>query len=159
MNEENLIPEMIDGDMVTQAVIQELRQMADGRYFATHRSTLQTAATTLEQISERLEEWHNTFPGKTPQEISLLLAAADFLVKANGKLMAENERLREQRPLTAEEKLWVEKAWQEYKASPPKWKDEITCMRCGFRVSRPIDGKWLSNCQNCGMSHGLEAFQ
>ena len=102
------------------AVIQELRQMADGRYFATHRSSLKTAAETLEQISERLEEWRNLFPGKTPHEVSLLLAAANFLVKANGKLLAENERLREQRPLTAEEKAWVENACQEYKASHPK---------------------------------------
>ena len=81
------------------AVIQELRQMADGRYFATHRSSLQTAAETLEQISERLEEWRNLFPGKTPHEVSLLLAAANFLVKANGKLMAENERLNDKTPV------------------------------------------------------------
>ena len=107
-----------------RAVIQELRQMANGRYFATHRSSLLTAAETLEQISERLEEWRATFPGKTPQEVVLLLAASEWLVKSNGKLLAENERLRNERPLTAEEMEWVEKAWQEYRdAAKPAGKD------------------------------------
>ena len=78
----------------------------------------------LRFMPEALEEWRNLFPGKTPHEVSLLLAAANFLVKANGKLLAENERLREQRPLTAEEKALVEKAWQEYRnAEKPAGKD------------------------------------
>ena len=78
------------------AIIQELRQMADGRYFATHRGSLQAAAETLEQTRDRLQEWRNMFPGKTPHEVSSLLAAADWAIRANGKLMKENERLREQ---------------------------------------------------------------
>ena len=94
--------------------------MAERSIYAVRRTDLLQAASEIEDLLFRLEEWRNLFPGKTPQEILLLLAAADFLVKANGKLMAENERLREQRPLTDEEKAWVEKAWQEYKASQPK---------------------------------------
>lgn len=94
--------------------------MAERSIYAVRRTDLLQAASEIEDLLFRLEEWRNTFPGKTPQEISLLLAAADFLVKANGKLLAENERLREQRPLTDEEKAWVENAWQEYKASHPK---------------------------------------
>jgi len=52
-------------------------------------------------------------------------------------------------------------SWETVKPCPypPKWKDEITCMKCGFMVSRPVEGKELSNCQHCGMRHGLEAFQ
>ena len=135
------------------AVIQELRQMADGRYFATRRSSLQAAAETLEQTSERLQEWRNMFPGKTPHEVSLLLAAANWAIKANGKLMKENERVREQRPLTAEEHKLIYKMWIEY-----KMKDEITCIKCGFMVSRPVEGRAASNCQTCGASYGREAF-
>ena len=98
--------------------------MAERSIYAVRRTDLLQAASEIEDLLFRLEEWRNTFPGKTPQEISLLLAAADFLVKANGKLLAENERLREQRPLTAEEKAWVEKAWQEYRnAEKPAGKD------------------------------------
>jgi hypothetical protein len=94
--------------------------MAERSIYAVRRTDLLQAASEIEDLLFRLEEWRNLFPGKTPHEVSLLLAAANFLVKANGKLMAENERMREQRPLTDEEKAWAEKAWQEYKASKPK---------------------------------------
>jgi hypothetical protein len=100
------------------AVIQELRQLADSRYYAARRSILLTAVETLERLSAQLEAWQKTFPDKTAEEIALTFATADWCIRANGKLMAENERLREQRPLTAEEKAWIEKAWQEYKAIP-----------------------------------------
>ena len=103
-----------------------------------------------------LDEWKAAFPGKTVAEITLLLATFKWAIKANGRLLAENERLRSQRPLTAEEKAWAEKAWQEYKASPPK--DEITCIQCGFKVSRPVEGRAASNCQTCGTAYGREAF-
>ena len=110
--------------MSAQTTSQTLRLMAERSIYAVRRTDLLQAASEIEDLLFRLEEWRNTFPGKTPQEISLLLAAADFLVKANGKLLAENERLREQRPLTAEEKAWVEKAWQEYRnAEKPAGKD------------------------------------
>ena len=66
------------------------------------------------------------------------------------------ENYQAQRPLTADEKAWAEKAWQEYKASPPK--DEITCIKCGFTVSRPVEGRVRSNCQTCGASYEREAF-
>ena len=106
------------------AVIQELRQMAEGRYFATHKSSLQAAADTLERLSAQLDEWKTTFPDRTAAEIALTFATADWCIRANGKLMAENERLREQRPLTDEEKTWAEKAWQEYRnAEKPAGKD------------------------------------
>jgi hypothetical protein len=55
-----------------KAVIQELRQMADGRYFATHRSTLQAAAETLERVSDELAEWRATFPGKSAADAARL---------------------------------------------------------------------------------------
>jgi hypothetical protein len=139
-----------------KAVIQELRQMTDGRYFATHRSSLQTAAETLERVSDELAEWRATFPGKTAAEVALTFAAADWAIRANGKLMIENARLREQRPLTKEEVHWIHDAWLEFKASIPK--DEIACIKCGFMVSRPVEGKVRSNCQTCGASYGKEAF-
>ena len=138
-----------------KAVIQELRQLADSRYYAARSSILLTAAETLERISAQLAEWQTTFPDRTAAEIALTFATADWCIRANGRLMAENERLRalvaNDRPLT-----WAEKAWQEYKASPPK--DEITCMKCGFKVSRPVEGKRISNCQTCGAQYALASF-
>lgn len=110
----------------------------------------------LVQCLEDLESWERAFPGKTAAAVALLLAIANWAIQANGKLMIENQRLRDQRPLTAEEKAWAEKAWQEYKGSPPK--DEITCMKCGFKVSRPVEGRTASNCQTCGASYEREAF-
>jgi hypothetical protein len=51
----------------------------------------------------------------------VLLAMKRYGGLGPGKAAADVARLlREQRPLTAEEKAWVEKSWQEYKASAPK---------------------------------------
>ena len=101
-----------------------------------HQLEAREKITALEVDYEELAQWRATFPGKSAADVARLL--------------------REQRPLTAEEKAWVEKAWQEYKAIPPK--DTIACMKCGFTVSRPVEGRAASNCQNCGAAHGREAF-
>ena len=41
---------------------------------------------------------------------------------------------------------------------PPKWKDEIACIKCGFMVTRPVEGRASSACQACGASYEREAF-
>jgi hypothetical protein len=41
---------------------------------------------------------------------------------------------------------------------PPKWKDEIACIKCGFMVTRPVEGRASSACQTCGASYEREAF-
>ena len=59
------------------------------------------------QCLDDLECWERTFPDKTPQQVALLLAAAEFTIKANGKLMIENEVLRAQKTLTGAQKDWA----------------------------------------------------
>ena len=126
--------------------IQKLRLMAREAAFDYRKQDLLNAANDMEEMSLRLDEWRNVFPGKTPAE------AAEIVKEVIIRL----ENYQAQRPLTTEEKAWAEKAWQEYKVSPPK--DKITCINCGFMVSRAVEGRAASTCQTCGASYGREAF-